>query len=154
MKQSEKQTNARHLFCLNPACSARGKQGESNLVKYGSKRPRYQCKVCGKVFSAKAGTMYEGLRSPEWLITVVMALMAFGCPLQAIVQAFGLDDQGHAHGGGDGQGHGDLQRCRIRHDSIDQADHAHSHQLKSAVTSVHRYSQPCASPRQLHRLAA
>ena len=37
--------------------------------------------------------MYEGLRSPEWLLTVVVALLSYGCPLQAIVQAFGLDER-------------------------------------------------------------
>jgi hypothetical protein len=37
--------------------------------------------------------MYEGLRSPEWLITVVVALISYGCTVQAIVQAFGLDER-------------------------------------------------------------
>jgi hypothetical protein len=37
--------------------------------------------------------MYEGLRSPEWQITVVIALLSYGCPLQAIVQAFELDER-------------------------------------------------------------
>jgi transposase-like protein len=93
MNKTEKQTNARDLFCLNPACSARGVRGEGNIVNYGSKRPRYRCKTCGKTLSVKAGTMYEGLRSPEWLITVVVTLMACGCPLQAIVAAFELDER-------------------------------------------------------------
>src|ERR1700730_7892302 len=93
MNKTEKQTNARELFCLNPACCARGKSREGNLVKYGSKRPRYKCQICGKVFSMKAGTMYEGLRSPQWQITTVIALLSYGCPVQAIVQAFGLDER-------------------------------------------------------------
>jgi hypothetical protein len=37
--------------------------------------------------------MYEGLRSPAWLITVVMALVSYGCPVQAIVHAFELDER-------------------------------------------------------------
>src|ERR1700731_464206 len=93
MKQSEKQKDARDLLCLNPACYARGKRGEGNIVRYGSQRPRYKCKACRKTFSVKAGTMYEGLRSPAWLITVVMALVSYGCPVQAIVHAFELDER-------------------------------------------------------------
>jgi hypothetical protein len=41
----------------------------------------------------KAGTMYEGLRSPEWVITVVLILVSSGCPVQAIVRAFDLDER-------------------------------------------------------------
>lgn len=37
--------------------------------------------------------MMEGLRKPTALIVVVITLLAYGCPLQAIVQAFGLDER-------------------------------------------------------------
>jgi hypothetical protein len=37
--------------------------------------------------------MYEGLRKPEELITLVVALLANGCPVQAIVRTFGLDER-------------------------------------------------------------
>jgi transposase len=37
--------------------------------------------------------MDEGLRSPEWQVTGVIALLSSGCPVQAIVQAFGLDER-------------------------------------------------------------
>ena len=37
--------------------------------------------------------MYEGLRKPEDLITLVIALLANGCPVQAIVRTFGLDER-------------------------------------------------------------
>jgi transposase-like protein len=93
MNKKEEQTNARPLFCLNPACSARGKQGEGNIVRYGSKRPRYRCKTCGKTFEEKTGTMYEGLRKPEELITLVVKLLSNGCPVQAIVRTFELDER-------------------------------------------------------------
>jgi transposase-like protein len=52
---------------------------------------RNRCKTCGKTFSAQAGTMFEGLRKPKTLIVIVVTLLAYGCPIQAIVQAFGLD---------------------------------------------------------------
>ena len=93
MNKKEEPTNARPLFCLNPACSARGKQDDGNIVRYGSKRPRYRCNTCGKTFEEKAGTMYEGLRKPKELIVLVMKLLANGCPVQAIVRTFELDER-------------------------------------------------------------
>ena len=35
--------------------------------------------------------MFEGLRKPKSLVVMVVMLVAYGCPIQAIVQAFGLD---------------------------------------------------------------
>ncbi len=37
--------------------------------------------------------MFEGLRKPTELIVIVVTLLAFGYPVQAIVQAFGLDER-------------------------------------------------------------
>ena len=37
--------------------------------------------------------MWEGLRKPTGLIVVVVTLLAYGCPLQAIVHAYGLDER-------------------------------------------------------------
>ncbi len=37
--------------------------------------------------------MFEGLRKPKELIVMVVTLLAYGCPTQAIVQAFGLDER-------------------------------------------------------------
>ena len=37
--------------------------------------------------------MFEGLRKPSELIVMVVTLLAFGCPVQAIVQAFKLDER-------------------------------------------------------------
>lgn len=37
--------------------------------------------------------MFEGLRKPRELIVIVVTLLAYGCPLQAIVHAFGLDER-------------------------------------------------------------
>ena len=37
--------------------------------------------------------MFEGLRTPAGLIVIVVTLLAFGCPVQAIVQAYGLDER-------------------------------------------------------------
>ncbi len=37
--------------------------------------------------------MFAGLRKPKALIVIVITLLAYGCPIQAIVQAFGLDER-------------------------------------------------------------
>src|SRR5947199_5345221 len=85
--------NASEQFCPNSACRARGKIGQGNIIVHGRKRPRYKCKTCGRTFSAKAGTSFAGLRKPTEVIVIVVTLLAYGCPLQAIVHAFGLDER-------------------------------------------------------------
>jgi IS1 family transposase len=37
--------------------------------------------------------MLEGLRKPTELVVIVVTLLSYGCPLQAIVHAFGLDER-------------------------------------------------------------
>jgi transposase-like protein len=93
MKTTTEQMDASQVFCPNLACVARGQVGQGTIVSHGKARARYRCKTCGKTFSAQAGTMFEGLRKPQAVITIVVTLLAYGCPLQAIVQAFGLDER-------------------------------------------------------------
>src|SRR5881275_2293194 len=85
--------DASQQFCPNEACSARGQIGAGNISIHSRKRPRYKCHHCGKTFSARKGTMFEGLRTEEEKIAIVVTLLAYGCPLQAIVHAFGLDER-------------------------------------------------------------
>src|SRR5256886_5655666 len=93
MKTTTEQIEASQIFCPNMACVARGKSGEGTIVSHGKARPRFRCKSWGKTFSAQEGTMFEGLRKPKTLIVIVVTLVAYGCPIQAIVQAFGLDER-------------------------------------------------------------
>jgi transposase-like protein/IS1 family transposase len=85
--------DASKQFCPNEECTSRGQSGQGNIVSHGTKRPRYKCKTCGKTFSARAGTALEGIRKPEELFVIVILLLAYGCPTQAIVHAFGLDER-------------------------------------------------------------
>jgi transposase-like protein/IS1 family transposase len=85
--------DASKQFCPNLECQSRGLIGQGNIVSHGSKRPRYKCKTCGKTFSARAGTALEGIRKHEQLFVIVVILLAYGCPTQAIVHAFGLDER-------------------------------------------------------------
>jgi transposase-like protein/IS1 family transposase len=94
MKETNtEQIDASQVFCPNEKCKARGQSGQGNIVSHGKKRRRYRCKSCGKTFSAQVGTMFAGLRKPKALIVIVVTLLAYGCPIQAIVQAFGLDER-------------------------------------------------------------
>jgi transposase-like protein len=85
--------DASKQFCPNEACSARGQKEQGNIIIHDRKRQRYRCKVCKHTFSARRGTMFEGLRKPMDLIVIVVTLLTYGCPVQAIVQAFELDER-------------------------------------------------------------
>jgi transposase-like protein/IS1 family transposase len=85
--------DASKQFCPNVECESRGHIGQGNIVIHQRNRPRYKCKTCKKTFSANAGTAFEGLRRSTELIVIVITLLAYGCPTQAIVHAFGLDER-------------------------------------------------------------
>src|SRR5437016_4460373 len=93
MENFTEQMNASQVFCPNLECIARGQVGQGNIVIHGRQRPRYRCKTCGKTCSAKEGTLFAGLRKPTEVIVMVVTLLAYGCPVQAIVHAFGLDER-------------------------------------------------------------
>jgi transposase-like protein len=81
--------NASEQFCSNLACCARGQTGQGNIRIHDRKRQRYRCRTCGRTFNARRGTMLEGLRKPTELVVIVITLVAYGCPIQAIVHAYG-----------------------------------------------------------------
>jgi transposase-like protein/IS1 family transposase len=86
-------TDASEQFCPNRECTSRGKIGHGNIVSHGRKRARYKCKTCGKTFSARVGTAFEGIRKSEDDFVKVTTLLAYGTPTQAIVHAFKLDER-------------------------------------------------------------
>jgi len=65
------------------------------------------CTECHKTFSATKGTAWYRLRTPAETVSLVVTLMAHGCPLHAIVVAFGYDERTVAcwlaRAGGQGQ---------------------------------------------------
>ncbi len=85
--------DASKQFCPNAACSARGKIGADNIRIHSRTPDRYRCRVCKSTFNARRGTMMEGLRTPTELVVIVVSLLSYGCPIQAIVHAYGLDER-------------------------------------------------------------
>lgn len=67
--------------------------GRGNIRVHDRQRQRYRCTVCRKTFTQRTGTMFEGLRKPTTLIVIVVGLLSYGCPVQAIVRVFGLDER-------------------------------------------------------------
>jgi hypothetical protein len=80
-------------FCHNKRCWAYGRGGEGHIVIHSQKERRYRCKRCGQTFSATKGTALYRVHKPHELVTTVVTLLAYGCPVQAIVAAFGLDER-------------------------------------------------------------
>ena len=80
-------------FCHNPACAASGQVGQGNIVVHSRKERRYKCETCGRTFAASKDTpLYRRHKSVE-LYPLVVTLVCHGCPPQAVVAAFGLDER-------------------------------------------------------------
>ena len=67
-------------FCHNLGCPARGSVGQGNIQIHSRADRRYKCTTCGRTFAATR-------------ITLALSLLTHGCPLQAIVAAFGFDER-------------------------------------------------------------
>src|SRR6267142_3616900 len=80
-------------FCPNGACPARGQTGQGNIGIHSCKDQRFICTACRKTFSATKGTAFYRLRTSAETVSLVVTLLAHGCPLQAIVVAFGYDER-------------------------------------------------------------
>jgi hypothetical protein len=80
-------------FCRNRACWAYGRRGEGHVVIHSRAERRYQCKRCRRTFVETAGTALYRLRTTSSLVGTVLTLLAHGCPVQAVVAAFGLDER-------------------------------------------------------------
>jgi transposase-like protein/IS1 family transposase len=81
------------VFCPNLACPARGQTGQGNIGIHAQKEQRFICHACHKTFSATTGTAFYRLRTAAETVALVVTLLAHGCPVQAIVAAFGFDER-------------------------------------------------------------
>jgi transposase-like protein len=85
--------NPESVFCPNLECVARGQRGHGNITIHSQKEKRYECQVCHATFSATRGSIFYRLRTDPVTVMLVITLLAYGCPLQAIVAAFRFDER-------------------------------------------------------------
>jgi transposase-like protein len=81
------------VFCANPACADRGVTDNGNVKVHSHKERRFRCWTCGTTFAASKGTPFYRLHKDQSLVLCVVTLLTHGCPLPAIVAAFGLDER-------------------------------------------------------------
>jgi len=85
--------NPKELFCPNIDCPARGQIDKGNLSIHSRKKKRCICHVCQQTFTTTQGTIFYRLRTSPITVLLVITLVAYGCPIQAIVKAFGFDER-------------------------------------------------------------
>lgn len=85
-------------FGHNPACPARGLAGHGYIRIHSRKEQRYQCKFCRQTFAATKDTPAYRLHTDLALVALVLILLTHGCPVPAIVAAYGLDEHTIAAG--------------------------------------------------------
>lgn len=83
---SEPPLNPALMVC--PHCDA-----EDHIWIHSQKERRFKCNGCKRTFAESRGTLLFNKRYPNWVILLVLALLAGGCPVQAIVFAFGINEQ-------------------------------------------------------------
>jgi len=76
------------VVCPKSDCSASDPIGIHSL-----KERRYICHTCHRTFAETSGTMLDGLKHPIWMVLVVLSLLAYGCPIPAIVATFAVDER-------------------------------------------------------------
>jgi transposase-like protein len=80
-------------FCPNFYCLKRGLVDQGHIKVHSHKERRFRCTGCGKTFAASRNTPFFRLHKSLDLVTVVLTLLTHGCPLQAIVAAYDLDER-------------------------------------------------------------
>ena len=85
--------NPQGVFCANPSCADRGISDKGNVKVHSRKERRFRCATCGKTFAASSGTPFFRLHKDQSLFLTVITLLSHGCPVPAIVAAFGLDER-------------------------------------------------------------
>ena len=81
------------VFCPNSTCPARGQVGRGNIGIHYAKEHRYICHVCHKTFVETKGTVFYRQQTSADQVSLVLTLLAYGCPVPAIVIAFGFDER-------------------------------------------------------------
>src|SRR2546429_6309645 len=91
--QKEPSMDPTTTVCPSRTAPARGQPGRGNIGIHSQKEQRFICHECHKTFSATTGTVFYRLRTSAETVVLVVPLLAHGCPVQAIVAAFGFDER-------------------------------------------------------------
>src|SRR5256884_6493779 len=81
------------VFCPNENCHARGQTGMGNIGIHSRKDGRFNCQHGLQTLRARKGTVFYRLRTSAETVVLIVTLLAHGCPVQAIVAAFGFDER-------------------------------------------------------------
>lgn len=82
-------------FCPNEACESYGQVKESHIVRYGTTAAgvqRYQCRRCGKSFTATKGTIFYRKQTPRKDILETLAMLAEGMRISSISRVKGFKE--------------------------------------------------------------
>jgi transposase-like protein len=71
-----------------PHCHATGRIGVHSHTER-----RHECHACGVTFAKTKGTPPYDLKYPHWGVVLVLTLLAHGCPVPAVVAAFGITER-------------------------------------------------------------
>lgn len=85
--------NPQSVFCPNIECPAKGQQKKGNVKVHSHAEKRYKCTECNTTFSASKGSLFYWLKTDSVTVMLVLTLLAFGCPIPAVVKAFGIDER-------------------------------------------------------------
>ena len=116
----------REQFCHNRDCWAYGRRGEGHIRIDSLQERRYRCDRCGTTSSATKGTALYRAHKPVAAVEQVVTLLAHGCPVQAIVAAFGWDERTVARY----QAEAGAQ-CQRVHEHVVQAGHVELGQVQA-----------------------
>jgi transposase-like protein len=79
---------------LNPALMVCPHCEEADRIWiHSQKERRFKCASCDRTFAESRGTPLFNKRYPKWVVILVLSLLAGGCPVQAIVFAFKINEQ-------------------------------------------------------------
>jgi len=73
--------------------SCQGQIGKGNIGIHSRKERRFLCRQCPKTLPKLKGRWWYRLRTAAEVVRVVVTLVAHGCPLQAIVAAYGVEER-------------------------------------------------------------
>jgi transposase-like protein len=80
--------NPQAVFCPNIECHARAQTGKGNIGVHSHVEKRYICHECKQTFTDTKGTIFYRLHTDPQTVILVITLLAWGCPLKAIVEGF------------------------------------------------------------------